>query len=188
MRTVISAGFFALVLIAACSEQPGPETSRRPDLPVPQVVALVGAAMVDGTGADTVPDSAIVIQDGVITCAGVSSACSVPDSARVIDVAGRWITPGLVDAHVHFSQTAWGDGRPDALDVRSLFPFEAVQARQRTMPDRYFRAYLCSGVTAVFDVGASPGPGACGSGWRVTYSPRTLPSRARCSATSIRQS
>jgi imidazolonepropionase-like amidohydrolase len=156
MRTVISIGFLVLALIAACSEQPGPEVSKRPDLPVPEVVALVGGTMVDGTGAETVPEAVVVIEEGVIRCAGASSACSVPDSARVIDIAGRWITPGLIDAHVHFSQTAWGDGRPDALDVRSLYPFEAVQARQRAMPDRYFRAYLCAGVTAVFDVGGFP--------------------------------
>ena len=30
------------------------------------------------------------------------------------DVSGMWVTPGLVDAHVHFAQTGWADGRPDA--------------------------------------------------------------------------
>jgi imidazolonepropionase-like amidohydrolase len=45
------------------------------------------------------------------------------------------------------------DGRPDALDRRTDFPFERVQAGLEAHPERFFRSYLCSGVTAVFDVG-----------------------------------
>lgn len=157
MRTVIVAGTLMVVTLIGCSERPA--TAVAPEPPgaaLPAVVALVGGTLVDGTDAEPLADSIVVVRGSRIACAGAPGACSVPDSARVIDVAGRWITPGLVDAHVHFSQTAWGDGRPDALDVRSLYPFEAVQARQRAMPDRYFRAYLCAGVTGVFDVGGFP--------------------------------
>jgi hypothetical protein len=120
------------------------------------LVALVGGTLIDGTGGAPVNDAVVLIDGDRIQCAGSSSDCGVADSARLIDVSGRWITPGIVDAHVHYDQTAWGDGRPDALDVRSLYPFEAVEFRQRTMPERYFRAYLCSGVTATFDVGGFP--------------------------------
>jgi imidazolonepropionase-like amidohydrolase len=74
----------------------------------------------------------------------------------VQDASGLWLTPGLVDAHVHFSQTGWADGRPDSLDLRGQFPYDAVQAGLRTHPQRFFRSYLCSGVTAVFDVGGYP--------------------------------
>jgi imidazolonepropionase-like amidohydrolase len=157
MRTVLVTGSLMLVMLAGCSEQPqSGAAADRIEKALPEVVALVGGTLVDGTDAGPLTDSVVVIQDGRIECAGASGGCSVPDSARVIDVTGRWLTPGLIDAHVHFSQTAWGDGRPDALDVRSLYPFEAVQARQRARPDRYFRAYLCAGVTAVFDVGGFP--------------------------------
>jgi imidazolonepropionase-like amidohydrolase len=75
---------------------------------------------------------------------------------EVVDVAGKWITPGIVDAHVHFSQTGWADGRPDSLDLRKLHPYEQVEAELRANPERFFRSYLCSGVTAVFDVGGYP--------------------------------
>jgi len=61
--------------------------------------------------------------------------------------------PGLVDAHVHFGQTGWVDGRPDALDRRADFPYERVVAELESHPQRFFRSYVCSGVTAVFDVG-----------------------------------
>jgi len=54
---------------------------------------------------------------------------------------------------VHFSQTGWADGRPDSIDVRDRYPYEEVQAGLRAHPERFLRAYLCSGVTAAFDVG-----------------------------------
>jgi imidazolonepropionase-like amidohydrolase len=116
--------------------------------------ALVGATLVDGTGAPPVSRAVVVIRDGKIECAGRS--CTVPDGVEVTDVSGRWITPGLVDAHVHFSQTGWADGRPDALDVRDRHPYEAVEADLRAHPERFFRSHLCSGVTSVFDVGGYP--------------------------------
>ena len=46
MRTVMFTGILALVLAAACSEQPGLQTPQRPGQPMPEVVALVGATMV----------------------------------------------------------------------------------------------------------------------------------------------
>ena len=63
-----------------------------------------------------------------------------------------WTGP-VVDAHVHFSQTGWADGRPDSIDVRPQHPYEEVVSGLARHPERYGRSYLCSGVTAVFDVG-----------------------------------
>lgn len=118
--------------------------------------ALVGGTLVDGTGAAPVADSVVLLRDGRIECAGTREACPVPEGVATVDVAGHWITPGLIDAHVHFSQTGWADGRPDALDVRERYPYPQVIAGQAAHPERWFRAYLCSGVTAVFDVGGYP--------------------------------
>src|SRR6187455_3596979 len=82
--------------------------------------ALVGGTLVNGTGAPPVPRATVVVRDGKIECAGKD--CKVPPGAIVTDVSGAWITPGLVDAHVHFGQTGWADGRPDAFDVRDRYP------------------------------------------------------------------
>jgi imidazolonepropionase-like amidohydrolase len=118
--------------------------------------ALVGGTLVDGTGAAPVPDAVVVMRGGAIDCAGPRADCPLPDGVGVVDVAGRWVTPGLVDAHVHFSQTGWADGRPDALDVRDRHPYHETIADLAAHPERFFRSYLCSGVTAVFDVGGYP--------------------------------
>jgi cytosine/adenosine deaminase-related metal-dependent hydrolase len=48
------------------------------------------------------------------------------------------------------------DGRPDALDLRDRHPYEDVQRRLREHPEVFHRAWLASGVTAVFDVGGYP--------------------------------
>ncbi len=122
----------------------------------PPAMALVGATLVDGTGAAAVPDAAVVMRDGRIACAGRRSDCPVPADAHTVDAQGKWIIPGLIDAHVHFSQTGWVDGRPDALDLRDQHPYEQVVADLARQPERFFRSYLCAGVTGVFDVGGYP--------------------------------
>lgn len=117
--------------------------------------ALVGATLIDGTGDAAVSDAVVVIRGGRIECTGSRTECAVPAGAEVTDLRGRWLIPGLVDAHVHYSQTGWADGRPDAYDARERFPYERTVARLKD-PTPFFRSYLCSGVTATFDVGGFP--------------------------------
>jgi imidazolonepropionase-like amidohydrolase len=115
--------------------------------------AIAGATLIDGRGGAAIPNANIIIRDGKIDCAG---QCVVPKGIDVTDAHGMWVTPGLVDAHVHFSQTGWADGRPDSLDVRARHPYEAVEAGLAKDPDRFGKSYVCSGVTAVWDVGGYP--------------------------------
>ncbi len=129
--------------------------SALPGVPPPPK-ALVGATLLDGTGAPPVPDAAVLLRDGKIECAGPRAACPVPEGMDTVDLTGLFLTPGLVDAHVHFSQTGWADGRPDAIDARERHPYEKVVAGLERHPERFGRSYLCSGVTAVFDVGGYP--------------------------------
>jgi imidazolonepropionase-like amidohydrolase len=118
--------------------------------------AIVGATLLDGTGAPPVIDAVVVVRDGRIVCAGTRRACPVPSGARRTDARGAWLIPGLIDAHVHFSQTGWFDGRPDAADLRERFPYAEVEARLEAHPAPFFHSYLCSGITSVFDVGGYP--------------------------------
>jgi imidazolonepropionase-like amidohydrolase len=116
--------------------------------------AFVGGTLVDGTGAPPIAGATVLMRGGKIECAGRD--CEVPEGVETIDARGTWIVPGLVDAHVHFSQTGWADGRPDALDVRDRYPYDRVSAELKAHPERFFRSQLCSGITAVFDVGGYP--------------------------------
>jgi imidazolonepropionase-like amidohydrolase len=73
-----------------------------------QVLALVGGNLIDGTGAATVPDSAVVIQKGRIIAAGPRAKIRIPRHANVVNVSGKTILPGLWDMHAHFEQVEWG--------------------------------------------------------------------------------
>jgi imidazolonepropionase-like amidohydrolase len=122
------------------------------DTPVP-AYALVGGTVIDGTGAPPRTGATVVMRDGRVACVG---ACEIGPDVEPIDARGRWIIPGLVDAHVHYAQTGWVDGRPDAEDLRDRFPYDSTMAALEADPARFFRSYLCSGVTATFDVGGYP--------------------------------
>ena len=116
--------------------------------------ALVGATVIDGTGRTAIENGVVLVDGDRIACVGERDACPVPDDVPLVDLTGSYITPGLVDAHVHFAQTGWVAGRWENLPV--LYPVEKIHAELRANPARWHRAYLCSGVTAVFDVGGSP--------------------------------
>lgn len=123
----------------------------------PASIALVGATLVDGTGSAPVRDAVVMVRGGRIACVGSRAACPVPPGTQTRELGGRWIIPGLVDGHVHYSQTGWADGRPDqGDDLRDRYPYAGAVAENRRYPDRFFRAYLCSGVTATWDVGGYP--------------------------------
>jgi imidazolonepropionase-like amidohydrolase len=104
-------------------------------------------------GARPVPNANVVVANGRISCAGTASECPRPADSKPIDVNGTYVGPGLIDTHVHYSQTGWVDGRPDVLDVRSQYPYASVRQSLEAQPERFHRAALCSGVTSVFDVG-----------------------------------
>jgi imidazolonepropionase-like amidohydrolase len=103
--------------------------------------------------ASRIPDANVVVRDGRIVCAGTATTCPRPAGSKAIDVSGAYVGPGLIDAHVHYSQTGWVDGRPDVIDLRGQHPYDSVIDDLKSHPERFHRADLCSGVTAVFDVG-----------------------------------
>ena len=123
-----------------------------PGVPAPPL-AIVGGTIWDGTGRAPIRDGVVLVRDGKIDAVGSRRQVRVPAGVDTIDARGKWVLPGLIDTHVHFSQTGWVDGRPDALDLRSTYPYEQVEKRLREHPEVFQRAWLACGVTSVFDVG-----------------------------------
>jgi imidazolonepropionase-like amidohydrolase len=126
-----------------------------PGVPAPPR-AVVGGTLLDGTDRPAIADAVVLVRDGRIEAAGPRRAVKLPAGVDTVDARGKFVVPGLIDTHVHFSQTGWADGRPDALDLRDEFPYEQVEERLRAHPEVFQRAYLASGVTTVFDVGGYP--------------------------------
>ena len=70
------------------------------DKPVGTVV-LRGARIISMKGDEVIPSGDIVVRDNRIAAVGATGSVTVPAGARVIDVAGKTILPGYVDAHAH---------------------------------------------------------------------------------------
>jgi imidazolonepropionase-like amidohydrolase len=119
-------------------------------------LALTGGTVIDGTGGPAFAPGNVIIDHGRILCAGTTAACPAPRGAKRFDAKGKFVMPGLVDAHVHLGQTGWIDGRPDGISAPALYPYAQTIAVLRADPLRWQRAYLCSGVTAAYDVGGQP--------------------------------
>ena len=69
------------------------------------VVAFVGARIIDGTGAGAIDDAVIVVREGRIEAVGPSGSVDIPSGAERVDLTGRIIIPGLINAHGHVGDT-----------------------------------------------------------------------------------
>jgi imidazolonepropionase-like amidohydrolase len=87
----------------------------------PDGVALVGATLIDGTGSPPLGDAAIVIRRGKVESVGSRAGFELPRRTSQIDVSGRWIIPGLIDAHTHVAPAArWAPARYLAWGVTTV--------------------------------------------------------------------
>ena len=66
-----------------------------------QVVVLTRVTVIDGTGAAPQKDITIVMENGRIRDIGPSSKIQTPAGATVLDLAGKFIVPGIINAHGH---------------------------------------------------------------------------------------
>jgi imidazolonepropionase-like amidohydrolase len=99
------------------------------------------------------PDATIVISEGRILSVVQNATLERPQGATVIDGKGRYVVPGLVDAHVHFFQSGNIYTRPDAADFNAVVPYADETARNKARIDATFKVWLANGVTGVVDIG-----------------------------------
>jgi imidazolonepropionase-like amidohydrolase len=111
------------------------------------VTVLVDAMVIENATRPARHRERLVIRDGRISCIGAAAACRTPDDARTIDARGKWVIPGLVDAHVHISE----DDQPGIGALYLAFGITSVRDTGG-YPER-LRAMRQS-----FDSGAEPGP------------------------------
>jgi imidazolonepropionase-like amidohydrolase len=115
-------------------------------------LAIVGATVVDGTAAP-IPDAVVLVDGQRIQAVGSRAQVALPKGITIVDGRGKWVAPGLVDAHVHFFQSGGAYTRPDVVDLRTLRPYEHEIALLKAALPRTFARYLLCGVTSVVDVG-----------------------------------
>src|SRR6266404_5593930 len=92
---------FSLVLfLIALLSDPIPAHSEH--VSPPEALVLTGVTVIDATGRPAQADMAVVIQGGRIRAIGRTAAITVPDGARVVKAADKFLIPGLWDMHVHW--------------------------------------------------------------------------------------
>jgi len=102
-------------------------------------MALTGARVIDGTGRAPIAPATIVITDGRIAAVGPAASVAIPANATRVDLSGKTILPGLVNAHGHLT-----------VDENTRLPVrEHIIER--------LRAYADYGVTTVMSLGQTAG-------------------------------
>jgi imidazolonepropionase-like amidohydrolase len=107
-----------------------------------QVLVLEHVRVIDGTGAAASDDQRVVIEHGMIAAVGSAGAgAALPAGAKVLDMTGKTVFPGLVGMHEHlfYPQEDGGPGRQQ-------FYGEAVDSAPRL--------YLAGGVTSARTAGS----------------------------------
>lgn len=102
-----------------------------------------------------IPGQTVVITDDLISNIQSGKKVKIPENAIVIDGTGKYLMPGLTDAHIHFFQNGGLYTRPDVIDLRKYKDYqEEIDLAKSDMEHKLLR-YLKNGITNVIDVGAN---------------------------------
>jgi imidazolonepropionase-like amidohydrolase len=95
-------GLLGIVLLPTASSIEGPLAQS----PATGTIALTGARLIDGTGRAPIDQATLIIRNGLIEAAGTLAAVTIPAGATRIDLSGKTIIPGLINAHAHVNADA----------------------------------------------------------------------------------
>jgi imidazolonepropionase-like amidohydrolase len=102
LRTVgvafATASIAAAVAVAGCPEK---LAAQEPGRQSPGAVAFVGANVIDPATGRVVRDATVFVSAGRISRIAEGRGPIPADDVRVVDLRGRYLVPGLIDAHVH---------------------------------------------------------------------------------------
>jgi imidazolonepropionase-like amidohydrolase len=134
MMTKAAAAVLCMLMFASC------DTGKKTEDPYPRnvlrelnekaiskgrnLIALVGATLIDGKGGKPLENSCVIIRNEKIEAVGKQGETDIPEGAEVINVQGLTLLPGMIDSHYH---------NEDSKDLAEL--------------------YLKNGVTSVRDPG-----------------------------------
>lgn len=106
-------------------------------------VALVGGRVIDGLGGDPIASGTVLIERDRV--AAVGRDVRVPREAKVVDVAGLTVLPGMIDCHVHSTYRA-RDMRQHLLNAPTYNVLRSTRILEET---------LACGVTTARDMGGA---------------------------------
>jgi imidazolonepropionase-like amidohydrolase len=109
-----------------------------PALAWAQTTAFVGGRVIDGRGA-VLERATVIVRAGRIMAVGPASSTPVPDGATRVDISGKTLMPGLINAHGHVAATVGLRSDPQSYTRENLV--------------RQLKTYAQYGVTTVFSLG-----------------------------------
>ncbi|MFQ5535243.1 MAG: amidohydrolase [Sphingomonadales bacterium] len=117
--------------------------------PLPSVATIItNATVLTGTG-ESLEGASVMIRDGKI--AAVGSDLDIPGDITVIDAAGKWVTPGIIDVHSHLGvyPSPGIDATGDGNEATSPNTAEVWAEHSVRPQDPGFTRALAGGVTAM---------------------------------------
>lgn len=166
-----------------------------------------GGTLIDGTGREPLQDSAVLIEGSRIKSLGLSDEVDIPDGTKVVDISGKTIMPGLIDAHVHLGTESMGrsinPGYWNIVTPTPLKVFHALRNAQLTLEagftsvrnvvleqdpwDVSLKTAIEQGITVGPRVVASGGLVSMTAGHLDLYFPGSVPRRADRTADGVDQ-
>jgi imidazolonepropionase-like amidohydrolase len=115
---------------------------------------ITNVTIADVVNQKLIPNQTVVIKSDIIVEIQ-SNKIEISSETQVIDGTGKYLFPGLTDAHIHFFQNGGLYTRPDIIDLRGTMPFaKEIELSHQTMEDK-LRRYLQNGITNLIDVGST---------------------------------
>ena len=103
-----------------------------------QTTAFVGGRIIDGIGR-VIERGTIVVRDGRIVQVGAQDAVKVPAGVAEVNLAGKTVVPGLINAHGHVAATSGLRSAPEFYTRDNLV--------------RQLKTYSQYGITTVYSLG-----------------------------------
>ncbi len=117
------------------------------------ITAITHVSVINVVSGKTDPDQTVLIDSNRIVAAGPFKKVKIPAGAAIINGQGKFLLPGLTDAHIHFFQSGSLYTRPDGFNFSQIYPYEKDQQWIRDNFKDLMRRYLAAGITTVADVG-----------------------------------